>query len=142
MLLKKIITILTLISFFIYLAGCYSKQWMPREEFELSHSEYTIVKVVTVDGEVIKFMTSPKRTITSPDGVRFQIKLKDWKKPALNDDRIEGFMIDETFKVILLSQVKTVYVKKFSPDLTAVAIAIPVGLIALVAYEYSHMQIP
>ncbi len=122
---KKIIAVLTLVSFIVSLVGCHAKPRIPVEEIEQYHNGYTIAKVVTVDGEIIEFTTSKSYKIEGIQG---------WKKPVLKDDRIEGFAKDGTFKTIPLEQVKMIYMKKFSTWKT-VGLVMGLGLItAALAY--------
>ena len=113
MMFKKIITVLTLISFIVYLQGCYTYRQVPGEGIEQYYDGYMIKKVVTIDGEIIEFAISNR--ITTGDGIfKRSSEIEGWKKPVLKDDRIEGFLKDGSFKTIPLSQVKMIYLYKFS----------------------------
>ena len=56
MVFKRIIATLTSVCFLICLQGCYSTHLIPPEDLE-PNPKYTIVKVITVTGQVIEFDT-------------------------------------------------------------------------------------
>ncbi|KPL19637.1 MAG: hypothetical protein AMJ92_02510 [candidate division Zixibacteria bacterium SM23_81] len=91
---KRTIVAFTLICFVAYLQGCYSPRQISREQLE-QHPDCSIAKVVTVDGEIFEFTTSP--------GLRAHIR----------ENMIEGRLKDGTLTRIPLSQVKMVYIKRF-----------------------------
>jgi hypothetical protein len=95
---KKIVGLVTLACFTLCTIGgcswCYSNRLI-RQEQSQPNPEYCISKVVTIDGEIIKF------------------KISRGKGGVITDDRIEGFLKDNTFKSIPLSKVAKIYVRKF-----------------------------
>lgn len=109
MMFKRIIAAFTLVCFIGYLQGCYSKRQISREQLE-QHPDYSIAKVVTVDGEVFEFSTTPL--------LEARVRM----------DMIEGSLKDGDIKRIPLSQVKMVYIQKFDPVLTGLAV---IGVSAL-----------
>jgi hypothetical protein len=66
-----------------------------REQAE-RNPKYCISKVVTTDGEIIEFKTF------------------EGKGGIITDDRIEGFLKDNTLKSIPLSKVEKIYVRKLN----------------------------
>jgi hypothetical protein len=90
---KRIIATLTLLCLLVCLQGCYSNRFIPPEELE-PNPLYTIVKVVTVSGQVIEF------------------DAEDDGGAVLVVDEIKGMSKDGVLVCIPLSQVEKVYVKE------------------------------
>ncbi len=115
---NRIVAAITLAFFVIYLQGCYSNYETPREKLS-KHPEYEISKVITVDGEIIEFDTEVGGA-------------------SLADNEIRGFLKggQSIFKSVPLSEVKMIYVRKFNPGLTALAViggtALVVAVTALI----------
>ena len=81
---KKIVGLATLACFTLcIIGGCYSNRLI-RQEQNQPNPKYCISKVVTIDGEIIKF------------------KISRGKGGVITDDRIEGFLKDNTLKSIPL----------------------------------------
>ena len=109
---KRIVGLATLACFTFTIGGCsryYSNRLMHQEQSQ-PNPKYCISKVVTIDGEIIKF------------------KISHGKGGVITDDRIEGFLKDNTFKSIPLSNVEKIYVRK--PD-TGKTVLYTVGGVAL-----------
>jgi hypothetical protein len=126
MMFKRTIMAFTLVCFVAYLQGCYSKRQIPREQLE-QHPDSHIAKVVTVDGEIFEFMTSPGR------------------RAQISENMIQGRLKDGTSIRIPLSQVKMVYIQRVDPAkscLAGIGISVLVVgglfLIALAMYQFSN----
>jgi len=98
MVVKKIISIITLLYFTVCLGGCYTRCQIKSEQLGQYH-KFTIVKVFTKDGEVVEFENMKG-------------------KVSIIDDRIEGLLNDGTLKRIQISQVESLYITKFDKDRT------------------------
>jgi len=95
---KGIVSIVTLLCLCVCIGGCYTRCQTKREQLG-QYPKFTIAKVVTKDGEVVKFAN---------------------KKPkaAIIGDNIEGKLKDGTKRTIPLSQIEIVYVSKFDKNRT------------------------
>jgi hypothetical protein len=91
---KKIISLITLLSLIINLVGCYTYRQVPDERVEKYQGGYTITKVVTLDGEVVNFLSLP------------------WK-PVLTDSTIEGWSEGDEWVSVSRDQVLAIYLKKY-----------------------------
>ena len=92
MVFKRLIATFTLLCFLISLQGCYSSRLISPEELE-PNPLYTIVKVVTITGQVIEFDT------------------EEDQGAVLVVDKIKGMSKGGVLVCIPLSQVEKVYVK-------------------------------
>jgi len=106
---KKIVAVITLIFFVIYLQGCYTTRQIPRETLE-KHPQYHIDKIVTTEGIIIEFKLTPTVDIEKKE--------------------ISGITKDKVWVDIPFSQVKMVYIKKFDVALSCLA---AIGITALIA---------
>jgi hypothetical protein len=107
---RKIIAGLTLACFIVSLQGCYHNRKIDLERLE-EHPEYTITTVITVDGEVVEF------------------EREGAKAAVLRDQEISGYSRDGRLRVIPLSQVRMIYVRKFD---VAATVLLGIGVSALV----------
>ncbi len=112
---RKVISIVTLLSFILYLAGCHTTYSIPSETVK-QHSEYKIAKIVTISGEVIKLSTS------------------NYPAAKVVDDRIEGFSWKGDPVSIPFSEVKDVYILKIDPVKTFFAVIGVTVLVGLAAF--------
>ena len=109
---KRIVSIVTLLCFTVCLAGCYTRCQIKREQLE-QYPKFTVAKVVTTNGEVVEFANKKV-------------------KVAIIGDSLEGKLKDGTLRTIPLSQVEILYVSKFDKSRT-LSWVISSSVIAVVA---------
>jgi len=112
----------TLISFIFYLYGCYSSEEIKQEQIH-KYKEYEIKSVVTIEGEVLEFVSS-----------------KTHQPAYVTDSLIIGWIQKEEYPITLkkiqipISQVKMVSINKFNLGTTCfVPLLIVGGIVALAA---------
>ena len=123
--LKRIITILTLLSFIFYVYGCYSISSLDVGEENIEYlKEDEITSVITKECELFEFVIS-----------------ESWPGPQITDSTLTGwiktFQEDSSYKMkkilIPLSDIKTIYYEK---DNTLLYAGLTVGIICLGVFIY------
>jgi hypothetical protein len=114
---KRIFTILTIISFTTFTIGCYTVHEYQREESGKIKESQSIVRVVTVSNNVVRF--------DSDSTVQVRLNLKSIDELS-NDGIIQSVPIDS---------VKTIHTKDFSIGLTALSFVTFVAVAGLVYIE-------
>jgi hypothetical protein len=111
--LRKVVVIITLVSF-VFLQACTTTLYMPMDEFQhkTKSKKHIISGAETLDGQRYKF------DITADNHAVIQA------------DSIKAMLVDGSVVNLPLSQVKTVYIERFSPGKT---IGLTLGILGSVA---------
>ena len=128
--LRKIISLVTLICFISYLYGCSSVEVVQLNESNIDEFDYSdIVSVVTKDNKIYEFETNGLKP-----------------KPQITDSVLKGWLINEQFQgsykihevEIPVDQLKTLQIKETNATTTLLAIACIgalVGVVILLIFE-------
>ena len=118
--LKKAITLITLISFIIYLYGCSHSLGIPKEQVE-EYKDWEITGVTTIDGKHFKFEKFPQSQIEDSLLVGWVKESNEKKSYTMKERRIP------------ISQIQTVYVEKIDVTNSCLAgFGITLGVLAIV----------
>jgi hypothetical protein len=116
MMFKRIVTSITLISLITCLCGCYANKRISTKQVELYWDDYTITKIVTIDGGVIEFLDTPC-------------------SPVVIDDAIMGWIEGPVLKSIPLEQVETIYMTKQKKVIAGILV-VNIALVILAYFLY------
>jgi len=92
---KRIVTIISLFSFFLSATGCYTHSFVSKSEID-KHPDGIILEVATTKGDLLKFLGNKE------SGARIE------------DQKVVGKTVEGQFVNIPLDDVKTFHVEEFS----------------------------
>jgi hypothetical protein len=102
---NRIVGVVTLVCFIMYLGGCSTSRFIPLEEYREKNptKNYTIMAVMTTDSTLYEFRYKPDRVMVADGNLTGTLKNGEVKSIPLSDIKTIKIQNLETVKILLLT---------------------------------------